>query len=166
MLKAIARIQPKELRKSGVPASVVDDLDRLLSVHTPNINGSFMSCQTICLRRTLNDAFRISVDMSKPKPRAIDMVLDWTETLRPSDLARELRVSPQRLNNWMERDIPAKQIPRVAAIYNRSAEVLLGIKEDDSSLSALMEFWPKLLPETKLEVLNFAKYALTVQIKR
>lgn len=101
--------------------------------------------------------------MPKTRIRPIDRVLGWSGAKTRADLARELEISPQALNNWMGRDIPPREYARVAKIYGRSVEVLVGLSEDDPSLSELLTFWDVLLPESKASILQHAKYVRTIQ---
>lgn len=46
----------------------------------------------------------------------------WTK----AELARELDVSPQTLTNWQNRDIPHKELPKVAKLFKCSIAELAG----------------------------------------
>lgn len=101
--------------------------------------------------------------MIKAPIRPIDRVLKWSEGLSRADLARKLKISPQRLNNWIGRDIPPREYARVAALYGRTVEILVGLAEDDPHLAELLTFWDVLLPESRADILTYAKYVRTIQ---
>lgn len=121
-----------------------------------------MDMSNVLFTTSLNRAFSLG-PMAKPKVRPIDRVLRWAGTKSRAALARELQISPQALNNWIVRDIPPREYARVAAIYGRSVEVLVGRVGDDPSLSEMMAFWDVLLPESKADILRHAKYVRTIQ---
>lgn len=110
---------------------------------------------------SLNFAFSLR-GMAKPRIRPIDRVLKWSGKTGVA-LATELGISPQRLNNWLGRDIPPRQYARVAAIYGRSVEVLVGLAQDDPYIADMMTFWNVLLPESKADIVRHAKYVRTIQ---
>lgn len=116
---------------------------------------------------SLNRTFSLRVmakPKDKPRVRPIDRVLKWTPTKSRVELAKELELdSPQALNNWIKRGIPPKEHARVAKIYGRSVDMLLGRADDDPALAELMTFWDVLLPESRRYVVSQAKYIRTVQ---
>lgn len=96
--------------------------------------------------------------------RVIDRILRWEGGKSEADIARELLITPQRLNNWKNRDVPARQLQRLAQHYGRSVEVLTGaVPEDDLLLDELLAIWKVLIPTTRKLVLGFAKYHRTIQ---
>lgn len=115
----------------------------------------------------LNGAFsleRMGKPKDKPSEHPMDRVLAWTKTKTRVELAKELELeSPQALQNWINRGIPPKDYARVAKIYGRSVDVLLGRTEDDPAFAELMTFWDVLLPQSKAYVLSQAKYIRTIQ---
>lgn len=110
----------------------------------------------------LNSAFSLG-SMAKEKDTPMKLIINWSSTKTRAALAKELEISPQALNNWIDRGIPPREHARVAALYGRSVEVLLGLAQDDPDLSELMTFWNVLLPQSKAEVVKHAKYIRTIQ---
>lgn len=159
LLHAGLSVNPKEFGEGGVTAGGLNDQSGLGCIHGADINISFTAKSNGMFTSEINRLFSL-----ERMERVIDRILRWEGDKSPADVARDLKITPQRLNNWKQRDVPSRQFARLAKHYGRSIEVLAGTaEEDDPILSELLAIWKVLIPESRRTVLGHAKFVRTVQ---
>ncbi len=86
-------------------------------------------------------------DIGRRVKEALD---DLPTKYRPADFARDLDISPQRLNNWLmgENDPPAEMLPKLARRLNKSIQFLLG--EPDLPMEVGSALFPISVPKVQL----------------
>lgn len=83
----------------------------------------------------VNPLFISDVDNVFTMKTPIDRVIEELESrgLKHAEMARLLQVSAQRLNNWINRGLPSKEAPSVAARLGWSVDYLLSGKNKSSN---------------------------------
>lgn len=84
-----------------------------------------------------------------------------------SDLAREMEITPERINNWKKRGVPAGQIKHIAAALGMQRLELEGdgstqLRELTEEQVEVLDMWDLLLSSQREQVKQWAAYTLDV----
>lgn len=80
-----------------------------------------------------------------------------------SDLARVMKITPERINNWKKRGIPARQIKSVAVALGMQRHELEGdgstqLRELSAEQIEVLAIWELLIPSEREEVKRRAEH--------